>query len=259
MRCNIISIFEKTTYAFARAVRHVAPGSNRIHPMSHILSPDTPTARRADPVSAAAHRRGVFLKWLRKTHSWIGLWGALLGLLFGLTGFFQNHRAVMKINTGAPQVSTIQLPLPVQAPATPREMAAWLQAELKLPKPPERIQREPAKPVAWGDKAVTQPEHWQLSFRSPKMTVQAEYWVGAGQVNVRRMEPGLLATLENLHRANGVTAAWILIADTIAGGMVLLSITGVLLWTGLNRRRTVGAAILAVSIVATLVLAAHTL
>jgi hypothetical protein len=41
--------------------------------------------------------------------------------------------------------------------------------------------------------------------------------------------------------------------------MILLSITGVLLWTGLNRRRTVGAAILAVSIITTLSLAAHTL
>ncbi|ANN68412.1 PepSY-associated TM helix domain-containing protein [Bordetella bronchialis] len=227
--------------------------------MSHILTSDTAASRDHDSSRAAAHRRGVFLKWLRKAHSWIGLWGALLGLLFGLTGFFQNHRAVLKIGTGAPQVSTLQLPVPVPAPATPQDMAAWLQAELKLPRPAERIQREPAKPVAWGDKALTQPEHWQLAFRSPKLTVQAEYWVGAGQVNVRRMEPGLLAILENLHRANGVNAAWVLIADTIAGGMILLSITGVLLWTGLNRRRTVGAAILGVSIVATLALAARTL
>ena len=28
-------------------------------------------------------RRPVFLKWLRKTHGWIGLWGAAIGLLFG--------------------------------------------------------------------------------------------------------------------------------------------------------------------------------
>jgi hypothetical protein len=214
--------------------------------------------RAADPASSA-HRRGVFLKWLRKMHSWIGLWGALLGLLFGLTGFFQNHRAVMKIGTGAPQVSSLQLSVPSPLPRTPAELGVWLQGELKLPKPAERVQREPAKPAAWGDKSVTQPEHWQLMFRSPQYTVQAEYWVGAGQVQVRRSEPGLLAVLENLHRANGVSAGWVLIADTLAGGMILLSITGVLLWTGLNRRRTVGAAILGVSILATLALAAQSL
>lgn len=213
----------------------------------------TLAAKPATEVSGA--RRGTFLKWLRKTHSWIGLWGALLGLMFGLTGFFQNHRAVLKIDTPAPQVSSMQLALPSPAPQDPAALAAWLQQELKLSKPAERVQRDKARPVAWGDKAVTQPEHWQLSFRAPNHVVQAEYWVGAGQVSVRRSEPGLLATLENLHRANGVGMGWILVADTLAGGMILLSITGVLLWTGLNKRRTVGAAILGVSIVATLMLA----
>lgn len=28
-------------------------------------------------------RRGTFLKWLRKVHDWVELWGAALGLLFG--------------------------------------------------------------------------------------------------------------------------------------------------------------------------------
>jgi hypothetical protein len=226
--------------------------------MDRTLISDPPAAARAaaaSPAAASASRRGVFLKWLRKTHGWIGLWGALLGLLFGLTGFFQNHRAVMKIGGGAPQVSTLQLTLPTPAPRTPAELGAWLQGELKLPRPAERVQREPAKPVAWGDKAVVQPEHWQLMFRSPQYVVQAEYWAGAAQVQVRRSEPGLLGVLENLHRANGVGAGWVLLADTLAGGMVLLSLTGVLLWTGLNRRRTVGLAILGVSAIVTLALA----
>ena len=37
-------------------------------------------------------RRATFVKWLRKVHGWIGLWGAALGLLFGTTGFLLNHR-----------------------------------------------------------------------------------------------------------------------------------------------------------------------
>jgi hypothetical protein len=230
--------------------------------MDRTLISDYPATARpvvTPSAGASANRRGTFLKWLRKAHSWIGLWGALLGLLFGLTGFFQNHRAVMKIDGGAPQVSTLQLNLPTPAPRTPAELGAWLQGELQLPRPAERVQREPAKPVAWGDKAVVQPEHWQLMFRSPQYLVQAEYWAGAAQVQVRRSEPGLLAVLENLHRANGVGAGWVLLADTLAGGMILLSLTGVLLWTGLNRRRTVGMAILGVSVVVTLAMAAHTL
>ncbi|ALM87352.1 PepSY-associated TM helix domain-containing protein [Bordetella sp. N] len=207
---------------------------------------------RKPAVANTNGRRGSFLKWLRKTHSWIGLWGALLGLMFGLTGFFQNHRAVMKIEAGSQQVSTLRLNLPSPAPSDPDAMNKWLQQELKLPRPAERVQREKAHPVAWGDQSAIQPERWQLNFRAPNYTAQAEYWVGANQVNVRRVEPGIMGVLENLHRANGVGVAWVLIADTIAGAMILLSLTGVLLWTGLNKRRTVGAAIFGVSIVATL-------
>ena len=41
--------------------------------------------------------------------------------------------------------------------------------------------------------------------------------------------------------------------------MVLLSLTGVILWTELNRRRTIGALIFMVSIATTLVLGMQTL
>ena len=42
-------------------------------------------------------RKARFLVWLRRTHAWLGLWGAVLGLLFGLSGFLLTHRAIMKI------------------------------------------------------------------------------------------------------------------------------------------------------------------
>src|SRR5688500_13584220 len=42
-------------------------------------------------------KRGRFLVWLRRTHAWIGLWGAALGLLFGTSGILLNHRNEMKI------------------------------------------------------------------------------------------------------------------------------------------------------------------
>jgi uncharacterized protein len=56
--------------------------------------------------------------------------------------------------------------------------------------------------------------------------------------------------LEALHRASGPSAGWILLADSIAGSLILLSLTGVILWTELNRKRTLGAFIFFVAIVA---------
>jgi len=185
-------------------------------------------------------RRGVFLKWLRKTHGWIGLWGAALGLLFGVTGILQNHRTVLKIPAAKVQETMLQVPLPTPAPANVKAMAIWLQQELMVDRPASRERSEPAKPVAWGDKTLKQPAHWSVTFNSPQTNLQAEYWVGNNFVAVKRSDQNIFGTLNNLHKATGVGMPWILLADTLAGSIILLSLTGVVLWTQLNRRRMIG-------------------
>jgi hypothetical protein len=208
---------------------------------------------------ARARRRFLFLQWLRSIHGWLGLWGALLGLLFGFTGILQNHRAVMKIELPAPAVSNIEVALPNPAPADPETLGKWLQAELKFDMAIGRVQREKAQTVTWGTQTITQPERWSIRFNSPDDMVQADYSVGSNTVKVQRTQPGLLGTLINLHKASGTSIGWILLADTIGGAMILLSVTGVILWTELNRRRTIGATIAVVSIVATAVFVTQSL
>ncbi|MFM0240922.1 PepSY-associated TM helix domain-containing protein [Paraburkholderia phytofirmans] len=196
-------------------------------------------------------RRATFVKWLRKVHGWVGLWGAALGLLFGTTGFLLNHRGgPLKVSTGEPQVAMLQVSLPQPAPETPRELGKWLKHELKLAGTPGRVQKEPAHPVAWGERSVVQPEHWQLNFASPHENTSAEYWVGNGYVTVKRSENTFLAMLTNLHKGVGLSVGWVLLIDTLAGSIILLSLTGVLLWTELNKRKTIGAVLVLGSIVA---------
>ena len=113
-------------------------------------------------------------------------------------------------------------------------------------------QNEPAHRVAWGERSMVQPEHWQISFASPQANTSAEYWVGNDFVTVKRTENPLLATLTNLHKGVGMSVGWVLVIDTLAGSLILLSLTGVLLWTELNRRKTVGAVLVIGSIVAAL-------
>jgi hypothetical protein len=199
-------------------------------------------------------RRSTFLKWLRNVHGWIGLWGAVLGLMFGVTGFLLNHRGgPMKISPGEPQVSQMRLPLPDPAPDSPQALAEWVGRELRFDGRIGRTQREPAHKVAWGDRSVMQPEHWSAMLTGPRTSIMIEYWAGNPTVSVKRTEGTLLAMLNNLHRGGGMGIGWILLVDTIAGSLVLLSLTGVLLWTELNRRKTIGAAIFAVSLVAMVV------
>jgi hypothetical protein len=183
-------------------------------------------------------------------HGWIGLWGAVLGLLFGGTGILLNHRAVLRIPAVQTQEATVQVPLPKPAPATPQAMAAWLQRTLRLGPDPSRVRAEPPRPVAWGDQSVTQPARWSASFPSPSGNVQAEYWLGNSYVTVRRIQNNAFGTLVNLHKGEGMSAAWVLLVDTLAGSIILLSLSGVTLWMLTHKRRTVGIAIGAVSLLA---------
>lgn len=183
-------------------------------------------------------------------HGWIGLWGAVLGLLFGSTGILLNHRAVLRIPAVQAQESTVELPLPAPAPADPQAMALWLKRALRLAPQPGRVRAEPSRQVAWGDKSMVQPARWSASFTSPTGNVQAEYWVGNSYVTLKRTENNFFATLTNLHKGVGMSVGWILLVDTLAGSIILLSLSGVALWALTNRRRTVGIVIGALSLLA---------
>lgn len=185
-------------------------------------------------------RRAVFLSWLRKTHLYVGLWGALLGLLFGATGILMNHRAVMKIPVEKTVQTTAQLPLPARGFAAPEQMADWLQKELNFtPSQAPTIKSQPARKIIWADRGVQQPERWSVNLASPQRSVSAEYFVGNRFIKLDQADATPLGTLTRLHMSAGAGVFWILLSDTIAGGMILLSITGLLLWTQLHRVRTV--------------------
>jgi hypothetical protein len=217
-------------------------------PVIPFRSPRTPPQPFTVQPPPAPTRRALAVKWLRKMHGWIGLWGAVLGLLFGSTGILLNHRAVLKIPAAQVQESTVQIPLPNPAPANPQALAAWLKSSLKLAPDPARVKAEPARPVAWGDRALVQPPRWSASFTSPTGAVQAEYWVGNNYVTLKRNENNVFATLTNLHKGVGMSMGWILLVDTLAGSIILLSLSGVALWTLTNRRRTVGIVIASASL-----------
>ena len=218
-------------------------------------APDAAVLRTSDRHG----RKAAILKWLRKTHGWIGLWGAALGLLFGTSGILLNHRAVLKIPAVQSVESTVQLPLPVPAPRDAEAMAAWLKQSLAIAAPAPRVKQDKAKAVAWGDSAVTQPARWSAAFITPASNLQAEYWVGNNFVSVKRSDSNAFGLIANLHKGSGMGVAWILLVDTLAGSIILLSITGVLLWALMTKKRLVGTVIGSVSLLAVLGIAAASL
>lgn len=181
--------------------------------------------------------RGDVIRWLRNTHGWLGLWGAVLGLLFGATGILLNHRQVMKLPYAQYEKSTIELKLPNEKPSTVQALSVWLQATLQLKKAPLKVEAEQAKTVIWNHLPITQPPVWKVDFHTPQYSVAAEYFVGNSFVTVKRQEANVFAFLSRLHKGVGMSNAWILLIDAFAGALMTLSLTGLLLWTKMRKSR----------------------
>ena len=185
-------------------------------------------------------KRAIFLTWLRKIHLYVGLWGAVFGLLFGATGILLNHRAILKIPVEMVAQSTVQLDLPSDGFSNPEEMSKWLQKELNFaPVAPFIVKSQAAKTIVWNDRELKQPERWTIALNRPGGGVSAEYFVGNRFVKLERLDATPIGTLTRLHKSVGVSAFWVLLADTIAGSLILLSITGLLLWTQLHTVRSI--------------------
>lgn len=210
------------------------------------------------------NRRLTFVRWVRRTHGWFGLWGALLGLTFGFSGIWLNHRATLKMPLPDQQQLHSVLALPDPRPETIDALGAWLQKSLKLDRPANSTRVERARPVPWAERGSgqggetrppMQPERWTLNFGGPNKVVQVEYWVGNKSASVRTTNNGFIATLTNLHKGTTMPVPWILLIDTLAGSMIFLSVSGAILWWETHRRRTVGIAIFAVAVAVTVTLA----
>ncbi len=210
----------------------------------------------AATAAAADHqRRADIVRWIRRTHGWFGLWGAVLGLLMGFSGIFLNHRNVLKLPQ-AQERSRAQLALPDPVPDTPEAMSAWLVTALRTDGPPSSSRIEGARPVPWADKsdksapALTQPAHWVFNFGGPNETIQADYWQGNRSIGINTTRNGIVATLTSMHKGSGMPIAWILLIDTLAGSLIFLSISGVTLWVLTTRRRALGLTIFGASLAA---------
>ena len=212
--------------------------------------------RRADTQSRTARRAGGYLflprgvqrpeilAWLRRTHAWTGLFGALLFVFLGVSGILLNHRAILKIETGAP-VEVMKVEEVLTTPlADEAALAAYVAARFGVDKPLEAPRRRGPEPVTLGGAEARQAETWELWTRGPNARLDVSYLPEAGLLSVTRTANGPLGTLKELHKGHGVTVLWVLFLDAISGALILMSLSGILLWTKLHGPRLAAAGIL---------------
>lgn len=199
-------------------------------------------AKKKAPLISSA-TRGKILQWLRTTHIWLGLWGAAIGLAFGLTGFLLNHRAIMKIPVERAEVSHTQAKVE-QPLASPEELGKWLANYAGLPDAKPMIRQERGSTVSWRGRPTQQAERWNVMINTPKASVSAKYVPGGNVVELENQDATLLGLLIRLHTGVGASAFWILLADSIAVALMTLTLTGALLWSKLRAPRLIGMSVL---------------
>jgi len=76
------------------------------------------------------------------------------------------------------------------------------------------------------------------------VSVSAKYVPGSHVVELETQDATAWGLLLRLHTDSGASTLWILIADAIAGMFMMLTLTGVLLWSKLRAPRLLGVAVL---------------
>jgi hypothetical protein len=200
-------------------------------------------SRLVPGTSAPLVARDRVLDWIRAAHLWIGLWGAVLGLMFGVTGFLMNHRAILRIPVHESDITHTVVRIPSSF-EIPDDLTTWLRGRFSLPNARAITRREEPARVRFSGQDFDQPERWSVTLATSKVSVNASHVPGSGVVELETQDATGWSLLMRLHTGSGAAAAWVVLVDTIAGAFIVLTLTGILLWTRLRAPRLAGAAVL---------------
>lgn len=183
-----------------------------------------------------SRRTATALRILRKGHAWVGLAGAAFGLLFGVSAILLNHRGMWKLNAGHVEERKVQLDLP-SPPASPEALAQELAARLSFPPHRAKVLVQPKRSVRVAGQDVASAEQWTVALFGHKHFATAVFVPGNHSVAVDLKDADAFALLKRLHKGDGGQPAWIVVADAVAGGLIFLVLSGLLLWTRLAGTR----------------------
>jgi hypothetical protein len=176
---------------------------------------------------------------IRQIHLWIGAWGAIAAILFGITGFVQNHRDIWALPQGdSIDVSTVVVPVPEAARATPEGLREWLHGEQHLDTGEAQVR--PGEPVEFNGQSIPQPARWSFAGGNTRIVEEVQYFTGAPTLTVHTTRQTLLAVMISLHKNEGAGLPWLLLEDSFALALIGLGISGLWMWArGRNMRQMV--------------------
>jgi hypothetical protein len=149
----------------------------------------------------------------------------------------------MKIPAARMEATEIQLPMREPLPANAKDFTRFIQQTLNISHDPvqpkgDRKEDKPDEARFMGQD-VPQPERWEVNFAMPHGMVRAEYVAGNQFATIKREDANIWGFITRMHKGIGANTAWVLLVDSLAGALILLSVTGVLLWTKMRGSRLV--------------------
>ena len=212
------------------------------------------------PNRPAARPRASMHRWIRQLHLWIGAWGALAAVLYGTTGLIMSHRFGDNAwpQGDSHEIGRTTLAVPVEARTSAEELSLWLRDSrgldaqtIRKPKPEGRGERKGEGPGARGGERRG-PAGWSLGGGTASESWSVDYVPGAETAELKRTRHSALAAFTRLHKAVAGGPGWRLLGDSFAIGMILLGLSGLLLWARNRTPRQMVLSVFGASVAATL-------
>ncbi|MNZ28375.1 hypothetical protein D3C78_456030 [compost metagenome] len=193
-------------------------------------------------------------KWVRRIHAWAGFATLTLMLLYGLTGLWLQHRAVLPLPGPHTEKSSEEITLAAPL-ASPDALKALLQQHYPEGLEEGRLSITPARTLPTPTGPLTLPARWELRGVTLRQSLAASYVEGTLLVQIELQRANVAASLNRLHRGMGTGLAWQLVGDLAALSMLLLALTSLLMWNKLHGPAGRGIALLLTGVVATVLVA----
>ena len=185
----------------------------------------------------ALHTHPAFRRILpltRTLHIYLSLLALGLLFFFAFTGFLLNHDEWFALSNT--QTTTSELPLPAEVMASGEKLTLveYLRAHAAVSGAVQPFD------------LTSDPIH--LTFKSPKAVVDIDIRKSNNLASITTEARTTLALLSQLHTAKYAGTSWRLLIDGVALLLAISSLTGLILWTALFKRRTLGLLALLVSL-----------
>ena len=175
-----------------------------------------------------------FLSLSRTLHIYLTMLVCLMLLFFGTTGFMLNHADWFGLEVLRAGTREGTMPKAILAPVDRLAVVERLRAELRA--------------VGAVDSFEEEADQLRIVFKRPGFRAEATVVRADGRVTLSTEERGTAALLTDLHKGASAGNGWKWVIDGTAVLLVLGSLTGLILWISLPRRRALGIAALCVGL-----------